>query len=86
MLFGFCFAIGVVLLAVLDSGSWLSISSRLLLRTTIYHILLEGSFFALAYVLGERSGGPRGGALASAVEGIGGYTGFLLWILLRAGG
>ncbi|HEY0782322.1 MAG TPA: hypothetical protein VGE98_07710, partial [Thermoanaerobaculia bacterium] len=42
------------------------------------HVLLQGTFFALAYLIGERLGGAWFGALVSAVEGAAGYTGFLL--------
>jgi hypothetical protein len=70
----------LVLLGVqLGETSW-----RLLLATTTNHILLQGTFFALAYALGERWAGTRGGIVASSAEGIGGYVGFLLskpWIL-----
>lgn len=78
LFFGFCYASCVLLSAIL--GPWLTpgLVSRLLLAATIHHIALQGTFFALAYVLGERSCGPGGGVVASSFEGIAGYTGFLL--------
>lgn len=75
--FGLTFSALVVLL-LLSGRVFDQPLARLLVSTTLYHVLLQGTFFALAYVLGERSGGPRGGAAASSIEGIGGYLGFLL--------
>jgi hypothetical protein len=42
------------------------------------HVLLQGTFFAAAYLLGERLGGRWAGAAASAIEGAAGYSAFLL--------
>jgi hypothetical protein len=77
VIFGLCYGLLTSLVALigdqLADPTW-----SLLFATTFNHILLQGTFFSLAYVLGERAGGPRGGTVASSVEGIGGYVGFLL--------
>lgn len=41
------------------------------------HVLLQGTFFAAAYLVGERLGGRWAGAWASSLEGALGYVGFL---------
>jgi hypothetical protein len=78
LLFGLGYAALVLLSVMMGPRLALGVAYRLMLATTAHHIVLQGTFFALAYTLGERSSGPRGGALASSVEGIAGYTGFLL--------
>ena len=52
--------------------------AALLLVTAGIHVLLQGTFFALSYLLGERLGGVWMGAIVSSLQGAGGYTAFLL--------
>ncbi len=51
---------------------------RLLFATTVNHILLQGTFFAFAYVLAEKLDGPRHGVAASLLEGVPPYCIFIL--------
>lgn len=50
----------------------------LLLVVVGVHVLLQGTFFALAYLLGENLGGVWMGAIVSSLQGAGGYTAFLI--------
>jgi len=55
-----------------------NVPAALLVTVIGVHVVLQGTFFSLAYLLGERLGGVWWGAMVSAVEGVAGYTGFLL--------
>ncbi len=70
---------GVVTLLVIVCGFRLESSLlRLLLATTTNHILLQGTFYAFTYVVGEKAGGPRSGVIASLIEGVPPYCIFVL--------
>lgn len=77
LLAGALYAVACLLLPWLIS-SLPGASTALLLTVLGAHVLLQGTFFSLSYLLGERLGGVWIGALASAVEGAAGYTGFLI--------
>jgi hypothetical protein len=77
LVFGMVYFASMLLLVSFGASLPQASPLRLLLATAAQHICLQGTFFALAYVLGERSGGPRDGVIASTVEGVGGYVAFL---------
>jgi hypothetical protein len=52
--------------------------AALLLTLVGAHVLLQGTFFALSYLLGERLGGVWAGAAVSSFQGAVGYTLFLI--------
>jgi hypothetical protein len=74
--FGAAYALLACLLVAL--GLRLQPAWTLLLASTANHILLQGSFFSLAYVLGEKVAGPQGGLIASLIEGGPPYCAFIV--------
>lgn len=78
---GLAFALAYAVLAFAIAASGFNSESatlRLLFATVVDHVLLQGTFFAFSYVTAERLAGPRGGIVASAVEGIPAYCIFIL--------
>jgi len=49
-----------------------------LVVSSMTHAMFHGTFFVLAYVVAERIAGRWAGCIASTLEGVGGYVGFIV--------
>jgi hypothetical protein len=71
--------LGLILITAIISGFSIFSGTQLgLTLAIISHVIFHGTFFVFAYVIGEHYAGRWGGAWACALEGIFGYTGFLI--------